>query len=136
MTQFMNFWAILVARAIVGYTFGIKMVVVGRYIEEYVPLATYAVAYAVNTLINQVGYFLSLLSAIVLPPQNAPDQEYQDNFSWRYIFGFTFLLIAFGIVGLVCFIHNDSPKFYLTQGDEASALKSIHTIYKTDGSET
>ena len=52
MTQLMNFWAILVARAIAGYTFGIKMVVVARYIEEYVPLPTYAISSAINTLFN------------------------------------------------------------------------------------
>ena len=125
MTQFMNFWAILFARAVAGYSFGVKQVAVNRYIEEYVPLATYAVASTTNSFTGQVGYFLALLSALVLPPEKAPVQDYYDNVSWRYIFGFSFVLIAIGLIGLLCFIRNDSPKLYLTACDMTSALKSI-----------
>ena len=71
----------------------------------------------------------------MLPPQNAPDQVYKENVSWRYIFGFTFVLIVIGLAGFLCFIRNDSPKFYLNKGDEACALKSIHSIYKTEESD-
>lgn len=94
-------------------------------IEEYVPLALYPVASASNSLLAQIGVFLALFAAMVqpVPPKpNASDflndykiyeQELEDDVTWRYIFGFTFVMIVIGIIGLTLFVKYDTPKFYL-----------------------
>lgn len=67
MTQFMNFWAIFFARLIGGFGCGLSLASTSRIIEEYVPLAMYSTASPFNIFIAQLGSFLALLSAVVLP---------------------------------------------------------------------
>jgi hypothetical protein len=97
-------------------------------IEEYCPLALYPVASAANGLISQLGSFLALFSAMFqpVPPKPAKinpyydteykiyEEELETDVTWRYIFGFTFILIATGTIGLIFFVRYDTPKFYLS----------------------
>jgi MFS family permease len=124
----MNFWTILIARLLAGFGQGLKGVAVNRMIEEYCPLALYPVASAANGLISQLGSFLALFSAMFqpVPPKPAAinpyydteykiyEEELETDVTWRYIFGFTFILIATGTIGLIFFVRYDTPKFYLS----------------------
>jgi MFS family permease len=74
MTQYMNYWMILGSRFVFGFASGIKTVGVNRYIEEFVPLAIYPIASATNGLIGQLGTFLALFSAVVLPSDKIPKE--------------------------------------------------------------
>ena len=75
------------------------------------------------------------MSAISLPKDTAEDSEFEDNTTWRYIFGLSFIWIAIGMLGFLLVIRNDTPKYYLTNGDEPSAIASINKIYNTRGSD-
>ena len=73
MTQFMNFWTIFFARLIGGFGCGLSLASTSRIIEEYVPLAMYSTASPFNIFIAQLGSFLALISAVVLPAEKADD---------------------------------------------------------------
>ena len=92
------------------------MCATSRIIEEYVPLAMYATASPFNIFIGQLGSFLALISASLLPPDDATADEWEANQSWRYIFGFSFVWIAIGMLGFLLFVRHDTPKFYVTTG--------------------
>ena len=97
-------------------------------IEEYVPLALYPVASASNSLLAQTGVFFALFAAMVQPVPPKPkainpnydndlkiyEDELENDVTWRYIFGFTFVMIVIAIIGLTLFVKYDTPKFYLT----------------------
>ena len=38
------------------------------------------------------------------------------------------------MIGFLCFVKTDTPKFYVSNNDEDNAIKAIHTIYDTNGS--
>lgn len=86
----------------------------------------YATASPFNIFMGQFGSFLALASGFLLPPEFGTDQEYADNTSWRWIFGFAYIWIAIGMVGFLCIVRLDTPKFYISQNDEDNAIKSIH----------
>ena len=133
-TQYMNFWAILIARLIGGVAAGLTTVAVSRIIEEYVPLAMYATASPLNALVGNLGTFIALFSAVVLPSTKAEDLEYEESVAWRYIFGFSLLFTIIGLLGLIFLVRTDTPKFYLSKGEEEESLIAIKTIYNTEGS--
>jgi MFS family permease len=132
--QVMDFWALFFAKLIAGLGSGISTVSVNRMIEEYVPLAMYSTASPFNIFMGQTGVFLALLSALALPAEDADEELYAQNTSWRYMFGFAYVFVAFGMIGFLCCVRTDTPKFYLMNGNEPGALQAIHTIYKTNGS--
>lgn len=134
LTQVMNFWMILISRLFSGFGCGISLAVTSRIIEEYVPLAMYSTASPFNIFMGQLGSFLALISAVILPPMNAPDQEYMDTESWRIIFGMSFVWVGVGLFGYFVLVRLDTPKFYLSKGSEEYAIKSIKNIYNTEGS--
>ena len=75
------------------------------------------------------------MMAISLPKDNAADSEFEDNTSWRYNFGLSFIWVAIGMFGFLLVIRNDTPKYYLTNGDEPNAIASIKKIYNTRDSD-
>lgn len=79
LTQVMNFWMILVSRLFSGFAGGATLALTSRIIEEYVPLAMYSTASPFNIFAGQLGSFLALISAVVLPAEDAPLQEYKDT---------------------------------------------------------
>ena len=134
LTQFMNIWMLNISRLIAGIACGLSLCTTSRIIEEYVPLAMYATASPFNIFMGQFGSFLALISAIVLPSDDASEQELKDNSSWHYIFGLSFVWISIGILGFLFLVRTDTPKFYISKKDEDNAIKAIHTIYDTNGS--
>ena len=79
------------------------------------------------------------MSAIFLPPEDAPDeaaldQEYAETNVWRFMFGFSFVTTAIGLIGFLFCVRTDSPKFYIIKKQEDEALQAIKTIYDTEGS--
>ena len=122
LTQFMSFWMLTVSRLISGYGCGMSLCITSRIIEEYVPLAMYATASPFNIFMGQLGSFLALISAVVLPKDDEPEEVFLDNTSWRWIFGFSFLWIAIGVFGFLFFVRTDTPKFYVSKNNEAGAL--------------
>lgn len=47
----------------------------------------------------------------------------------------SFAWIAIGVFGFLCLIKTDTPKYYISQNDEDNAIKAIHAIYQTEGSQ-
>lgn len=131
----MDFWMLTISRLISGFGCGVSLCATSRIIEEYVPLAMYATASPFNIFIGQLGSFLALMSAVVLPPDDATPEEWMDSQSWHYIFGFSFVWIAIGMLGFLLFVRHDTPKYYITTGQEDNAVKAIHSIYTTSGSQ-
>ena len=112
--QFMNFWLLFLSRLVGGFATGAILTTTSRIIEEYVPLAMYSTASPFNIFCGQLGTFLALMAAILLPSEDASPQEYADTNSWRYIFGIEFILIGIGLIGYLFVVRLDTPKFYLT----------------------
>lgn len=129
----MEFWLLFFSRLVSGFGAGMTLVVTSRMIEEYVPLAMFATASPFNIFMAQLGSFLALISAVALPAEDAPDSAYEASTSWRWIFGFSFVWVAIGVLGFLLCVRIDTPKYYLSVGDEERALKAIHTIYDTNG---
>jgi len=133
-----NTVALYFTRLIGGIGVGLNSVVVNRFIEEFVPLAMYSTASPFNIFMGQLGTFIAQMSAIVLPPYTPPDEDQsalEATKMYYYIFGLLFVFLAIGLVGLLFFVRTDTPKFYLLKGDEDKAVKVIHTIYDTEGSQ-
>ena len=57
------------------------------------------------------------------------------NGSWRIIFGLPLVSYTLILVGLVFLVPYDSPKFYVASLRRSEAVKSIHRVYKTGGSD-
>jgi len=134
----MNFWMLTSARLISGFATGVSLCATCKIIEEYVPLALYATASPFNIFMGQLGSFLALMSGVALPNDNKCDpdpQAWADNTSWHFIFGFTFIWLAIGMGGFLLCVRHDTPKFYVTTGQEDNAIKAIHKIYTTSGSQ-
>ena len=47
----------------------------------------------------------------------------------------SFVWITIGMLGFICLVRTDTPKFYISKQDDENALKAINVIYKTNGSE-
>ena len=86
----------------------------------------YATASPFNIFMGQLGSFLAIMSAVVLPKDEASEEEIKSNTTWRYIFGFSFIWIAIGMFGLLFCVRMDTPKYYISKNDEAGARKTIH----------
>ena len=125
LTQFMNIWMLCISRIISGTGCGISLVVTSRIIEEYVPLAMYATASPFNIFMGQFGSFLGLASAVALPAEDASPEVYEDSHSWRWIFGFSYVWLAIGMVGFLTYVRTDTPKFYISKNDDDNAIKAI-----------
>ena len=67
LTQFMDFWMLTISRLISGFGCGMSLCITSRITEEYVPLAMYTIASPFNIFMLQMGSFLGLISAVVLP---------------------------------------------------------------------
>jgi len=51
---------------------------------------------------------------LLMPPLKAPDADYEANWTWRIVFGLSFVFLAFAIVGLCVFLRWETPKFLLS----------------------
>ena len=72
--------------------------------------------------------------ALILPPDD-DDEGLAANKSWRIMFGLPFIMYGGMIIGFTFFVRYDSPKYYITNERKEMALRSIHNIYKTEGSD-
>ena len=63
------------------------------------------------------------------------EKLYDENTNWRLVFGLPIVTYALMILLLTLFIRHDTPKFYISKGDEASATYAVHRIYKTGESD-
>ena len=51
------------------------------------------------------------------------------------MFGLPIAMYFFMIIGFIFFVQYDSPKYYMSADRTLSAIRSIHKIYKTEGSD-
>ena len=135
LSEYMNMAALYFFRLIAGIGLGLNAVTVNRFIEEFVPLSMFSTAAPFNIFMGQFGVFFAQMSAYFLPHYGSDSLVVQESTSWRYIFGFAFVVLALGLLGLLLVVRYDSPKFYLLKGNEDRAVKAIHTIYDTEGSQ-
>ena len=66
-------------------------------------------------------------------PSDKDTAALEENTSWRFMFGLPLAMYGLMLVGFATFVRYDSPKFYMSADDNENALKSINTIYKTNG---
>ena len=92
-----------------------------------------------------MGSFAALTSSIVYAkaPQSLPEDEkakeqeelYDENTTWRFVFGLPILTYSLCILSLLFFIRHDTPKFYINRGEIEKAKYAIHRIYRTGDSD-
>ena len=63
------------------------------------------------------GAMISIVLGLFLPP-DGEDKALEHTEAWRIIFGFPMVLSAGVIVMFTLFYKYDSPKYYLSIGDE------------------
>ena len=133
-TLFRSFQLQLLGRLIYGLAAGLQSVVSPRFIEEFVPLDSVGTCIAIFTFAQNLGLLSCLLIAAILP---ADDDlaGLEANESWRVIFGLPILTYTLILIALVFLIPYDSPKYYVASGQQEEAVKSIHRMYNTGGSE-
>ena len=100
---------------------------------------------AINLFLGQLGSFTALTSSAIYAkaPQNADpdiqkeeqDKLYDENTTWRLVFGLPILTYSLAMISLIIFIRHDTPKYYIGKGDNDSAKYAIHRIYRTGESD-
>ena len=105
-----------------------------RLIEEYVPLEYVGVCIAIYTFAQNLGILLSALMALILPGEHDEPALAADK-KWRIMFGLPILMYTLMLLGFTTVIRYDSPKYYMSADRKQSAIRSIHKIYKTEGSD-
>ena len=72
--------------------------------------------------------------ALILP-DDKDEAALSANRNWRIMFGLPMAMYFLMIIGFIFFVQYDSPKFYMSADRRLSAIRSIHKIYKTGGSD-
>ena len=100
---------------------------------------------AINLFLGQLGSFAALTSSAIYAkaPLNADpdiqkeeqDKLYDENTTWRLVFGLPILTYSLAIISLIIFIRHDTPKYYIGKDDNESAKYAIHRIYRTGESD-
>ena len=128
-TFIQNFYVFLFAKFIVGASIGLTGVVVARYIEEYVPLKWFGTAQAISLASLQGGIFLSTIIGAVLPPDESEDLG--ETNAWIFIFMLHPILMVITIALFLILIRTDTPRFYLSTGQEEKAKLVLKKMYDT-----
>lgn len=81
-----------------------------------------------------LGSFIALCSSVVLPKDDDTEGQLA-NKTWRLIFGFPLIMFSYMLLCLAFLFRDDSPTYYLSKGERKNALKAVHTMYKTGGTE-
>ena len=133
LTLCVNFYVLLIGRLLYGMASGVHATAAMRSVDEYVPLKYAGWALGCWVANQNIGAFICLMSALLLPPEGTP--EYDNSTLWMYVFAFPVLCYAGAIA--ICFtvVTREGPKFCAAKGESHEAKLSIHKIYKTEGDE-
>mmetsp|Transcript_15002 Transcript_15002/g.20364 ORF Transcript_15002/g.20364 Transcript_15002/m.20364 type:complete len:408 (+) Transcript_15002:200-1423(+) len=124
-----SFYVFLFAKFIVGASIGLMGVVVARYIEEYVPLKWFGTSQAISLASLQGGIFISTIIGAVLPPDDDP--VLKDTKAWIGIFVLQPILLMAAIALFLLLVRTDTPRFYLSTGQEEKAKLVLKKMYDT-----
>ena len=72
--------------------------------------------------------------ALILPEEKDEEGLAADK-KWRILFGLPILMYTLMLIGFILIIRYDSPKYYMSADRKQSAIRSIHKIYRTEGSD-
>jgi SP family sugar:H+ symporter-like MFS transporter len=129
-TLFLEFWTICFFKFLWGCCCGMFGVMTARMIEETFPFHLSSVGGCMTNTSYGLGAMISIVLGLVLPGDHQTE-ELKKTEMWRVIFGFPMVLsITVLILFLFVFTH-DSPKFYLSVGDEEKARFAIRKFYNT-----
>lgn len=82
---------LIIGRLLFGFCSGLLTVATPRFVQEYVPMSVNSVFSSLFPFAQTVGIFIGVLSAAILPPDDADFSDLKGNKTWRLIFGFPFL---------------------------------------------
>ena len=86
MTLYLNYDIMLLGRTLLGMAFGMIVVAMYKYIEEYIPHEVYEVFATMIFLVMVLGAYLGNISAYFLPA-DALKIEFEDHEIWRIMSG-------------------------------------------------
>ena len=111
-TLLQDFEMQLFGRLVYGFAAGLQSVVSPRFIEEFVPLDYCGTCIAIFTFAQNLGLLVAMLIAVILP-DDLDTEALEANRSWRIIFGLPLATYGLILLGLVCLLPYDSPKFHM-----------------------
>jgi len=117
----------------VGVAFGLQCVAIPRYVEEYVPPHLFSTLAPLFTVAQAVGNLLAVLGGLLLPPDDASEEELLSVTLWRYLFAFPVIPLLFVLIHLLVNITGESPKFLLMQGKDKEFHDAVCKIYEMPG---
>lgn len=129
-TLIQNYPTIVIFKFIWGCTCGTFGVITARMIEEIFPVHLTSIGGCMTNTSYGFGAMISIVLGLFLPP-DSDKKALASTEAWRIIFGFPMLLSALVLISFLLFFKYDSPKFYLSVGDEDSARKAISLLYDT-----
>ncbi len=117
-----NIASIIVSRIVVGIAIGIASYIAPLYISEISPAKYRGALVSLNQLAITIGI---LISYIV-------DASFAQSHAWRWMLGFGIIPAIFLLIGM--FFLPYSPRWLMSQGREAEALKTLDKITGKNGS--
>lgn len=125
-------WFMLAGRILMGISMGFYAGCSGRVIEEFTPPQLYGLAMTILMFLQQG--IISLL--IIIAGAGMPDEDDLQGLKttqyWRVFIGFPVAFVFIALLMLYLVIKHETPKYLLSIGDEAGALKAIQYTYHKD----
>ena len=129
-----NFALFVASRFILGFVQGVNLVAGNRFIEEYIPLALFPTMVAIKHVFEGIGYMWAFFSVDFLP-KDSETAALAANKSYLIIIVIPGIFYIIAVVMMLAVIRNETPKFYIMQGNDSKAKEIIHQIYHTEGSD-
>ena len=158
MTLCLDLTCMIQARVILGLAIGLTVVPMIRYIQEYVPHKMFGICATILFTAIVLGIYLGNVIAYILP-DDAVERDYfedyeiwkvmggtftkrsspprngevtlRNNQTWRFLFSVPLVLYIIQLLCLSLLHSYETPKWYLFNGDESSAILAVHQIYYT-----
>ena len=122
--QWVTYWTFQVATCVLAFGGGMFTVLAPRYVEEIVLNKDFTFCMAWTHLVQSLAEFLGSLMTNILPPQEDDYAIYFDhNFHW--ILGMNLIYCIITLMMLFLILDHETPKFYLSIGEEEKALKTL-----------
>ena len=143
-------------RFLLGLAMGLMLVSMLRYVHEYVPGSMFSISATILFTTIVFGVYLGNVVAYILPgdaierdyfedyeiwkvmggtftkrsnPPRNGELNLRENWTWKILFSVPLALYTIQLLCLTTVHTFETPKWYLLNGDEASAVCTVHEIY-------